>query len=99
MSGLFAAREYVAAMVRAHGLKRGLHLAGVVMRCSERWARAIHYGEARAVSREVSDRAAAAHIDLVRARAAQIRAELHEIERGLDAGDLDAPGAHGEAQR
>lgn len=95
-----AAREVCAALVRQHGAKRGLHLAGQRLRISERWARGIHYGEATHVSAALAIRAEAARIELSRARAAQLRAELLEIERGLaNAELLDARVGAGEAQR
>jgi hypothetical protein len=84
-----AAREVTAALVRQHGVKRGLHLSGVVLGCSERWARGIHYGEATHVSHALADRAARARINLVRQRADQLRAELEELERSLHGDSLE----------
>lgn len=99
-SSPIAAREVTAALVRQNGVKRGLHLAGQRLGCSERWARGIHYGETLFISRALAERAEAARIELSRQRAAVLRAELLELERGLSNVDvLDALGVAREAGR
>ncbi len=95
-----ATREFVAAMVRQNGRKRGLAMAGAAVGRSEHWARAVHYGEAANVSAEVAERAQAARIELARQRIAQLRAELLQLEQGLSHVDvLDAGIRPGEAIR
>ena len=77
-----ANRDALAAIaidVRLHGHKRGWHLAGVALGVSDRTARAIANGE----SSGATIPAAQAHTALMafrRARAAQLRAELIELE-------------------
>lgn len=80
---IIAARELTAALVRRHGVKRGLHLAGEQMGCSERWARSIHYREAHHVSDALGARAVAARRAEAVARIAALRAELALLERRL----------------
>jgi hypothetical protein len=90
MTAIRATREFVAMMVRQHGRKRGLALAGAAVERSEHWARAVHYGEAHSVSLDVAIRAEAARLELSRQRAAQLRAELADLERTLHGDNLDA---------
>jgi hypothetical protein len=94
-----AAREVTAAMVRQHGAKRGLHLSAVVLGCSERWARGIHYGEVVHISHALADRAAEARITLARQRAAQLRAELLDIERSLHGETVGRDSTRGDVLR
>jgi len=79
-ASIIAAREYIAAVVRQHGVKRGLDVAAQRLGISERWARGIHYSEAAFVSHALDRRAQAARNELARQRAAQLRAELAELE-------------------
>jgi hypothetical protein len=85
MTAIRDAREFVAMMVRQHGRKRGLQMAGAAVDRSEHWARSVHYGEAQSVSDEVATRAARARLALAEQRLAQLDAEADELKRIIDA--------------
>lgn len=92
------AREAVALACRTYGRKRGWHLAAGLLGVSERVIKAITYGES---ARVCPIAAAAARLAIARQRAAQIRAELTELEGHLahDRVVLDMAGApDGEAR-
>jgi hypothetical protein len=97
MTAIRTAREFVAMMVRQHGRKRGLALAGAAVDRSEHWARAIHYGEAQTVPADVAARALRARLTLAEARLAQLDAEAEELRSIIDASrspvDLDGGSA------
>ena len=87
-SGLAEAREAIALACRIHGRKRGLHIAAGLLRHSERWASALHYGEP--VGAIDYHTAHAALMSVRRQRAAQLRAELTAMENDDLAIDLVA---------
>ena len=69
----------VAEAVRLHGHKRGWHLAAVALGISDRTARAILDGTSSGATIH-PDKALTARMEFRRARAAQLRAELSELE-------------------
>lgn len=86
--------EAIAHAVALHGRKRGYALVGRYLGITERTVRAVKAGEC-GVSAEVQARALAAALELRRARAARLRAELAALEaqdRITDA-DTRAPAA------
>lgn len=85
------AREAIALACRSHGRKRGWHVAASLLGVPERRVEAIAYGEPARID---PIRAEQARIELARQRAAQIRAELLDLERTLHGDTLGATGAH-----
>lgn len=79
-------REVVRSYVRHHGFKRGLYLFATRCGVTERRAKALYTGEQLRVWADEWKAAMDADMALRRERAAQLRAELQEIEAGLDAG-------------
>jgi hypothetical protein len=97
-SDLRAVTEVIALAVRTHGRKRGWFEAARLLRVTERWVKSASYGEPIAAPDAIVIEQAA--LTLARARAAQLRAELNEIERGLANVDvLDAGVVAREARR
>lgn len=92
-----AVREVIAMAVRTHGRKRGWHEAARLLRVTERWVKAACYGEPFAAPDPII--IAEAAIALARVRAAQLRAELNELERGLNGENLDCTLTMGEPAR
>lgn len=88
-------REVVRRYVRHHGWKRGLYLFAQRCGVTERRAKALYTGEQLRVWADEWKVAMDADTALRRERAAQLRAELAEIEAGgLDAGtDMARMGA------
>lgn len=81
-----AAREVVSLACRVAGSrKRGWDLAARMLRSSERVMKAVTYGEPARVDPLTAQ---AARNALARQRAAQIRAELAELEGTPDAGEI-----------
>lgn len=82
----------IATACAIHGRKRGWHVAAELLGVTERWVKAAVYGEPIALP--AAHRIIAARTALGRARVAQLRAELAQIERGLDDREvLDVAGA------
>lgn len=77
-------REVVREHVRHLGWKRGLHAAAQRMGVTERRAKALYTGEPLKLLAAEWQSAMHARMALRRDRAAQLRAELAELERGLD---------------
>ena len=73
------AHHAILAAVRLHGHKRGWHLAAVALGISDRTARAILDGTTSGATID-PDIALQARMEFRRARAAQLRAELIELE-------------------
>ena len=73
-------REVIADAVALHGLKRGLPVAASLMGVSERWLRAIRYGEPARISADTYCRALAARRTLLDARRNRLLAELRHLE-------------------
>lgn len=80
------ARDVITLACRIHGRKRGWHVASELLAVPERRIEAIAYGEPARVD---PDRVISAHITLTRTRAAQLRAELDALDRGLNASGVE----------
>lgn len=85
-------REVVALAVQLHGAKLGWPRAAELLGVSERTARALHAGTTTGATIP-ADRALAAAATLRRDRAAQLRAELAQLEDKLDGADAQRGGA------
>lgn len=90
-------REVIALAVRTYGRKSGWHRAATLLGTTERWVKAATYGEPIAAPCPI--RAAEARLTLARQRAAQLRAELAELETAHGSLVLDAHGSMGGAAR
>jgi hypothetical protein len=77
-------REVVREHVRMHGWKRGLFLFATRCGVTERRAKALYTGEPLKLLAHEWHAAMDARMTLRRERAAAIRRELAELERGLD---------------
>lgn len=86
---LRSAREAIALACRSHGRKRGWHVAASLLGVPERRVEAIVYGEPARID---PIRAEQARIELARQRAAQIRAELLELDRSLNGESMEGGG-------
>lgn len=85
-------REVIALAVATHGQKRGVHRAADLLGIAERTATDIQGG--RTSGRSIPEaRIMSAAITLRRDRAAQIRAELAQLEDALDGADTQRGGA------
>jgi hypothetical protein len=91
-SELCSVTEVIAMACRLYGRKRGWCQAARLLGVTERWVKAAAYGEPIAPPGAVI--VESARIELARARAAQLRAELAQIEGLLDGETVDAHGAH-----
>lgn len=80
-----AVRDAVAAFVRAHGFKMGIHLAAKAIGISERVARHAHEGGSFAADGERAKKACDAHLALVNQQILQLNAEAARVgTRGLN---------------
>lgn len=87
------ARQAIADAVRLHGHKRGWHLAALALGISDRTARAILDGTSSGATIH-PDKALEARMEFRRARAAQLRAELEELENECGTGSSRGSAAH-----
>ena len=83
-----AVREIIALAVRTHGRKRGWHVAASLLGTTERWVKSATYGES--IAAPCAIRAERARLELARQRAAQLRAELADLERSLHGDTVEA---------
>ena len=97
-----AVREAVAAFVRRHGRKRGLHLAAQAIGLGAGATRNAYEGRHIAADAERAHRADLARLELIEPQIAALRDEAREIQnRGLDVGILGTPldGGSGDMRR
>ena len=87
-----AVTEVIDMACRLHGRKRGWCHAAQLLGVTERWVKGAVYGEPIASPDAIV--VEHARVELARARAAQLRAELAQIEGLLDGETVDAHGAH-----
>lgn len=80
------ARDVIALACRTHGRKRGWHIAAELLGVPERRIESILYGEPARVD---PIRVEHARLTLSRTRAAQIRAELAQLEEALHGAPVD----------
>lgn len=83
---LARAREVIALSCRIHGRKRGWHAAAELLGVPERRIESILYGEPARVD---PIRVEQARLSLSRTRAAQLRAELAQLEEALHGAPVD----------
>jgi hypothetical protein len=76
-----AVKAAVVSFVRAHGLKRGLHLAAQAIGIGQRAARHAYEGTPFAADEDRAARADAARLALLRDQIARLRAEADELQR------------------
>lgn len=88
--GSAVVRDVVEQAVRADGFKRGLFRAASMLGVTERWLKAVRYGEPAAVDADTYLRALEARQALLRERQARLAREIAEIEAAIHA-DAAAP--------
>jgi len=81
-------REFVSDIIRSEGVKRGIHSAAKALGVSERWVKALHYGEPARISADTYLRAHQARMQLLMQRRAELQRELASIEAHLDERDM-----------